>query len=102
MRRPSFSERVLRLLKEIPRGKVTTYRLVARRLGTNGFRAVGNALHGNSRPDEFPCYKVVRSDGRIGGYALGTSEKIRRLEADGVKVRGNKIAGFESILHDFR
>ena len=88
----SFSARCVELLKVIPRGKVTTYASLARAAGNaKAVRAVGNAMHCNSDPDSFPCYKVVKSNGELGGYALGLDEKIKRLELDGIKIENGKI-----------
>ena len=87
----SFSERVLELTKKIPKGKVTTYSEIARALGNpKASRAVGNALNCNTRPDVIPCYRVVRSEGSVGGYSSGAKEKTRRLEKDGIEVRNGK------------
>ena len=82
---------VLSALRRIPRGKVTTYGALARHLfgDARKARAVAGALAANVRQDEFPCYKVVAADGRLSGYNLGLPEKIRRLKADGVAVRGD-------------
>jgi O-6-methylguanine DNA methyltransferase len=97
-----FSERVLRLLEHIPKGRVTTYKAIAHKLGTRSFRAVGNALNRNRDPQKFPCYKVVSSDGSPGGFSLGRKEKIRRLKADGIIVRGGKIADFGKVFYGFK
>lgn len=94
------SEKLWLLLKKIPRGEATTYKALAKKLHTSP-RAVGAMLHGNALPDEVPCYKVVCSSGRIGGYALGTREKIRRLRRDGVPLARGKhewYAGKEAIV----
>ena len=85
-------EKVLGLLLSIPKGKVTTYRELARAAGT-GPRAVGSVMRSNDRPDKYPCYKVISSSGHVGGYTSpkGLAEKIRRLEADGVEVRSGRV-----------
>ncbi len=90
----NFSEKVLELTSKIPKGKVTTYSEIARALGKPGAsRAVGNALRRNSCPDRIPCYRVVRSDGFAGGYSgvVDSREKIRRLERDGIVLKGKKV-----------
>ncbi len=98
----TYQQKLQELLTQIPKGKVTTYKEIAGAMGTRGYRFVGQLLHKNPYPDKFPCYKVVRSDGSLGGFALGARDKIRRLNGDGIMVRGNKIAGFENVLHKFR
>ncbi len=90
------------LLKQIPKGKVTTYKEIAIVLGTSA-RAAGRMLHANKDPDRYPCYKVVRSDGRLGGYNMGAGEKRRRLANDGVMIKNGKIVSFKKkIFRDFR
>ncbi len=80
-----------RAVKKIPCGKVLTYKKVALKLGNAGLvRAVGNALNKN-RDRNVPCYRVVRSDGKIGGYARGTKKKIEILRKEGIKVKNLRI-----------
>ena len=45
-----FSEKVLKLTEKIPKGRVTTYKLIAEKLKTHAYRAVGTALHNNKKP----------------------------------------------------
>ena len=89
------------LLKKIPRGKVTTYRELSHALGTHGYRYVGQLLNKNPEPDKFPCYKVVKADGSLGGFAMGSTEKIRRLKADGIVIKQGEIVDFPSKLYKF-
>lgn len=78
-----FREKVLETVKKIPRGEVLTYREVALRAGNpRAYRAVGNILNKNYDP-EIPCHRVVRTDGKIGGYNRGTTKKIKLLKAEG-------------------
>jgi len=103
-----FNEDVWELCKKVPWGKVTTYGEIARALGCRGYQAVGNALNKNpygawSCNDErmVPCHRVVNSDGRLGGFALGTEAKKMILEKEGVGVADGKIADFEKVLWRF-
>ena len=64
-----------RLLDKIPKGKVTTYKEIARAMGIKGCRYVGQLLNKNPEPDKYPCYKVVRSNGKSGGYSGGQKNK---------------------------
>ena len=91
----TFNERCYKILKKVPRGKVTTYKALAEALGTKAYRAVGNAMKNNKMPDEIPCFKVIKSDGSIGGY-MGNNPKnikikIKRLEAEGIIIKEGKI-----------
>jgi len=87
-----LKEKVFELLIQIPKGKVTTYSELGRALGSKYLaRVVGNALNKNENPDRIPCFKVVKSNGDVGGFAFGQKEKIRRLERDGIKVKAGKV-----------
>lgn len=75
----SFSEAVYSVVKRIPKGETLTYKQVAEATGRPGaFRAVGNILNKN-RDKEVPCHRVVRSDGRSGGYAMGGTQKKEKI-----------------------
>ena len=89
----SFQEKVYEAVRRIPRGRVATYQVIAYALGMPAAaRAVGNALNKN-RSLQVPCHRVVRSDGRVGGFGFpgGTAEKTRRLAREGVEVRNGMI-----------
>lgn len=79
----TFTEKVLNVVRKIPKGKVLTYKEVARKSGNiNASRAVGSVLKKNYNPD-IPCHRVIRSDGIIGEYNRGRDEKIKKLKAEG-------------------
>ena len=84
--------RALLLLKKIPKGKVTTYKLLAEKCNTSP-RAIGKIMANNQDPIGCPCYKVVKSSGEIGGYSgkNGIKGKIKLLEKDGIKIINGKI-----------
>lgn len=97
-----FEDSVCQALKLIPQGKVTTYKILASYLNKpKAARAVGNALHKNADPVGMPCYKVVKSDGQLGGYASGIAKKITLLKADGIVVKDNKIINLKEHLFSF-
>ncbi|MCZ6626311.1 MAG: MGMT family protein [Deltaproteobacteria bacterium] len=80
---PPFTRAVLRITAQIPYGEVRSYRWVAQRLGKpNATRAVGNALARNPIPIIIPCHRVVRSDGTLGGFALGRDWKKGLLDLE--------------------
>jgi methylated-DNA-[protein]-cysteine S-methyltransferase len=68
-------------IKKIPKGQVITYKELAKRIGRpNAYRAVANACGKNNDPKNIPCHRVIRSDGRLGGYSLdGGIEMKKRL-----------------------
>lgn len=95
----NFTDFVLCIVRKIPEGNVTTYGEIAKARGGKKFaRAVGNALNRNPYIVKIPCHRVVRSDGSIGGYRNGIKEKIRLLEKEGIKIKGNKILDFEKVI----
>ncbi len=80
-----FAQRVYNIVGHIPRGKVLTYKQVARRAGSpRAYRAVGNILNKNRNP-KVPCHRVIRADGHVGGYFHGTHAKLARLRKEGVR-----------------
>ena len=97
----SFSEKCYDLLRKVPRGKVTTYKIIAKKLGTKAYRAVGNAMNKNPYSPNVPCHRVVNSDGKIGGFALGVKNKIKILKKEGIKIKNNKIENFERVVYKF-
>lgn len=78
----SFQEKIYKIVRKIPKGKILTYKQVAILVGRpKAFRAVGNVLHKNHNP-KIPCHRVIRSDGKIGGYNRGKNLKIELLKKE--------------------
>ena len=80
-----FQLKVWKLLKKIPPGKVITYKEIAVFLKMpNAARAVANACAKNPFPPSIPCHRVIRSDGKLGGYSgpggLKTKKKLLKKE----------------------
>ncbi len=92
------------LVRQIPEGKISSYGEVAKALGDIiASRAVGRMMNQNPNADNMPCFKIVHSDGRLGGFGLGINDKIKRLEEDNVSVDDGKIIDFVSFLFkDFK
>ncbi len=93
-------------MSTIPKGKVTTYRLIAKKLDTKAYRAVGNACRNNPYAPRVPCHRVVKSDGTIGGFAGKMSgktvqRKAELLRKEGVQVKDGRIVNFDRILFKF-
>lgn len=98
-----FELLVLRKLRLVPKGKVTSYKSLARVVGAPAAaRAVGNAVNKNPEAPVVPCHRVVYSDGRLGGYAHGPAMKIELLASEGVMVKDGKIVDFDKIFFDFK
>ncbi|KYK20969.1 hypothetical protein AYK21_01075 [Thermoplasmatales archaeon SG8-52-2] len=92
------------LVRQIPDGKISSYGEVAKALGDKiASRAVGRMMNQNPDANTMPCFKIVHSDGRIGGFGLGIDDKIRRLSNDKILVNDGKIVDFENVLfNDFK
>lgn len=79
----AFQARVFAIVKKIPKGKTLTYKEVAEKIGSpQAYRAVGNALNKNYNKN-IPCHRVIKSDGSLGGYRLGTPAKEKILKKEG-------------------
>ena len=96
-----YETELRRLLLKIPKGKITTYKQIAHAMGHKGYRFVGQLLNKNEHPEKYPCYKVVNTDGRLGGFALGDAEKIRRLKKDGISVKSGKLLNFSDLVYRY-
>ena len=97
----NLTEYTYYLVRQIPVGRVSTYGAVAKALGNKGYaRAVGRYMNKNPDADTMPCFKIVKSDGSLGGFGLGIQDKIRRLKQDGIEVKNGHIVGFEEVFFD--
>lgn len=77
-----FKNKVLSAVRKIPRGKTATYKEIARAAGSpHAYRAVGKILSKNYNP-VVPCHRVIRSDGKLGGYNRGQVRKKILLERE--------------------
>jgi methylated-DNA-[protein]-cysteine S-methyltransferase len=97
----SFNEQCYELLKQIPAGKVTTYREMAKAMNTRAWRAVGTAMAKNQQLLVIPCHRVVRSDGRVGEYALGADKKAELLAREGIEVAKGRVKQLDQFMHRF-
>lgn len=75
-----FRGEVQQHLASLDYGRTATYKELATELGRPGaVRAVGTACATNPLPLVWPCHRVLRSDGGLGGYRGGTETKARLL-----------------------
>ena len=63
-----FSERVLKALLKIKPGEITTYSNLAKTINSKAYRAVGGVLRNNPLPLIIPCHRVIKQDGKLGGF----------------------------------
>jgi len=102
----NFDQKVWKLMESIPEGKVTTYGLIAKKLNTRAYRAVGNACRRNPYAPKVPCHRVVKSDGSIGGFGGKTSgktveRKIKMLKREKVEIMNGKVVDLVKVLFKF-
>lgn len=86
------------MLKQVPKGRVTTYKALAKAVGhPDSARAIGALMRSNPYAPIVPCHRVVYSDGRLGGYGgiKGVGKKTRMLAKEGVKVKNGRIVDFK-------
>ncbi|MEW6481741.1 MAG: MGMT family protein [bacterium] len=78
-----FQKRVYKAVLSIPKGETRTYEWVAQRIGNpKAARAVGNALSKNPCPIIIPCHRIIRKNGKLGGYIRGKEEKMALLKKE--------------------
>ena len=100
MSQNDFYVKCWELLKQIPKGKVTTYGEIARTLDSKAYRAVGRAMNQNPNPIIVPCHRVISSDGSLGGYAYGLDRKVELLRSEGVVIQNEKV-DLREFLYQF-
>ena len=90
-----LKEKVYKLIKRVPRGKVVSYKEVGMVLNTKAYQAIGQILKSNKDPVNIPCFKVVKSNGEVSGYAgndpKNIKKKILKLKDEGIEIRNGKI-----------
>ncbi|MBR5156254.1 MAG: MGMT family protein [Clostridia bacterium] len=97
----SFYQEIYDLVRQIPKGKVTTYGNIAKMLGRpRSSRVVGYALHVNPEPQTIPCHRVVNREGRLApGFAFGGPDVQKQLlENEGVIVNSDNCVDLEKYL----
>ncbi|MEK6862760.1 MAG: MGMT family protein [Nanoarchaeota archaeon] len=96
----NFNEKVYNLCKKIPKGNLSTYKLIAKKLNTKAYRAVGQALNKNPYKT-VPCHRIIASNGHLHGFASGLKNKARLLKKEGIKIKDNRVLNFKEVLYKF-
>lgn len=99
-----FQSKVYAATSSIPRGMVTTYKLLGRAVGCNCSQAVGQALRRNPFAPEVPCHRVISSTLTIGGFqgdSCGASikKKLRLLAEEGIQFSDGKLTDTTLVYH---
>ena len=87
----NFQEKCYKVLKTVPKGKITTYKEIAKALNSKAYRAVGTAMNKNPYAPKVPCHRVINSNGNVGNFASGTKNKIKLLKKEGIEIKNDKI-----------
>lgn len=105
-----FQKAVYQALEKIPAGYLTTYgRLGGFLKKPQAARAVGRALAVNpfsyTHPKKshrlYPCHRVVRENGILGGFTGGWTKKIALLKKEGIRVKNGRVVDFEAHVYHF-
>lgn len=80
----SFQQKIWTEVAKTPYGAVITYKQIAKRIHSKGFRAVGLAVSRNPLPIVIPCHRVIGSDSKLVGYAGGIKLKEYLLRLEGI------------------
>ena len=89
------------LLSQIPKGKITTYKEVAKKMNSKAYRAIGSLIGKNPNAPKVPCHRVVASNGDLGGYAFGLDKKIELLKVENIEIKNNKVVNFQEKIFKF-
>ncbi|HEB47289.1 MAG TPA: MGMT family protein [Candidatus Pacearchaeota archaeon] len=97
----SFNESCYKILKKVSKGKVTTYKEIARALRSKAYRAVGNAMNKNPYSPGVPCHRVINSNGFVGQFAKGIKAKVKLLKSEGIIVNKKNFIDLKKYLYKF-
>lgn len=104
----TFDEKVYFITKQIPKGSISTYKEIGKAIGTKAYRAIGQVLAVNPYAPEVPCHRVVKSDGKLGGFFGGyesdnINRKIRLLESEGIQIKNGSVENFhKTVFKNFK
>ena len=101
MSEDNFFEKVYKVARKIPYGKVTSYGAIAKHLGAaRSARMVGWAMNASHLDDTVPAHRVVNRNGVLTGkhHFDGINLMQQLLESEGVQVENAKILNFEAIF----
>ncbi|MBA4302362.1 methylated-DNA-protein-cysteine methyltransferase related protein [Algoriphagus alkaliphilus] len=99
----NYFDLIYQVVREIPRGRVTSYGAIAHYLGLkSGARMVGYAMNAAHTMTDVPAQRVVNRQGLLTGkHHFETSTQMQELlEADGISVENDQIKNFETVFWD--
>lgn len=98
-----FFQKVYKVVKMIPSGRVSTYGLIAKYLGSEkSSRVVGYAMNASHNLEDVPAHRVVNRNGLLTGkhHFAGTNLMKDLLESEGIKIFENTVLDFENVVWD--
>ena len=98
-----FFQKVYKVVKMIPSGRVSTYGLIAKYLGsTKSSRVIGYAMNASHQNSEIPAHRVVNRVGLLTGkhHFSGTTLMKELLESEGVKIQNDRVVNFKKVVWD--
>jgi methylated-DNA-protein-cysteine methyltransferase-like protein len=101
--KPNYFDLVYQVVREIPKGRVTSYGAIAHYLGLkSGARMVGYAMSASHSMPDIPAQRVVNRQGLLTGrHHFNTPSLMQELlESDGVKVENDQVVDFEKVFWD--
>lgn len=96
-----FFQRVYEVARQIPYGKVTTYGLIAKKIGAErSARIVGYAMNVSEAFEDIPAHRVVNRKGVLTGklHFDGTNLMQQLLESEGIEIENNTIKNLNDHL----
>ena len=103
MNSKDFFQKVYEVVKMIPSGRVSTYGLIAKYLGSaKSSRVVGYAMNASHQNSDIPAHRVVNRVGILTGkhHFSGTTLMKNLLESEGVKIQNDRVVNFKKIVWD--
>jgi len=96
----SLRNKIYQIVAAIPKGRVSTYGLIALKAGGGGPRYVGWCLHHNPDHNSIPCHRIVGASGKLANtFAFGGLQGQKKyLEEDGIKVASGRVVDFAKVL----
>ncbi len=100
------------LLRQVPRGQVTTYKALAEALHSRAYRAIGQYMKHNPYPYEtcfdpdkrIPCHRAISTSGAVGGFkgksrGKEITQKITVLRSEGIPIANRRLVDISSYLY---
>ena len=103
MNSKDFFQKVYEVVKMIPSGRVSTYGLIAKYLGSaKSSRVVGYAMNASHQNSDIPAHRVVNRVGLLTGkhHFSGTTLMKDLLESEGVKIQNDTVVNFKKVVWD--